>query len=219
MLIYSRRVPVGAWLTAALIAGLPAGCVSYSGYHGPVGDKPPKLAHVEDLKAIEGTYRNAGDPKGYFSAVLWGEYPKGQDNIPEDALDYFTVEGRKVFHKDIDIIEVKLIGKDRVRVTALDREHNKVKSEDYIFGKDFKIENGQKVSVRDKMMLTAGADDPVLGPKGFTVELGLNKQGDVVCRTRSWGYGLVYSLIPVAASDTTDWVFRRLFRPHGDGPR
>ncbi|HKK05117.1 MAG TPA: hypothetical protein VKA50_04645 [Gammaproteobacteria bacterium] len=202
------------WLLALL-----AGCASYSGYHGPDGDTPPAFAHVNDLKAIEGTYRNAGDPKGYFSAVLWGEYPKGADKTPDSALDYFVVDGHKVFHKDIQVIDVAWADKDRIRVTARDGRGHAVKSEDYVLGQDFEIDDGEKVPVRNKMMLTAGPDDPVLGPKGFRVELGLNRKGDIVCRTRSWGYGLVYSLIPMGATDTTDWVFRRLPQSAGTGHR
>lgn len=197
-------------VVAGFLAALLGGCATFNGYHGPDGDTPPKFAHISDLKAVEGTYRNAGEPKGYFSAVLWSKYPKGADMSLDTALDYFKVDGRKVFHKDIDIMVVKLVSKNRLRVTARDGAGNMVKVEEFVLGKDFEIKNGKKVPVRNKMMLTAGADDPVLGPKGFNIELGLNGHGDIVCRTRSWGYGLVYSLIPISATDTTDWVFRRL---------
>lgn len=187
-----------------------SGCVYINEYKGPDSDTAPEFSQVKRLEAIEGKYRNAGEPEGYFSVVLWGEYKEDENQTLDSALDYFTVNGKKVFHKDIDTIEIKLANVSGLKVTARDRNGKKVKSQTYYLGKDFKIIEEKKVPVRDEMMLFAGSDDPMLGPKGESVELGLNREGDVVCRTKSWAYGVVYSILPVGGSVTTDWIFHRL---------
>lgn len=140
-----------------------------------------------ELSHIAGTYKNFGDPTGSLSNILWG------DEVP---------------HGGIELIQVSVYGK-HVVVNAIKNECV-FYSQEYIEGKDFKIKQGKITLNKDVAILSRGAGDPLAGPSIHTIELGLDTEGHGKYQSREYLAGLIFMMVPVAGSDTTDIRFTRV---------
>lgn len=140
-----------------------------------------------ELNHIAGTYKNFGDPKGSLSNILWGD---------------------EVSHGDIDLIQVSVSGK-HVVVNAI-KNGCVFYVKEYVEGRDFVIKGGRITLNRDIAILSRGPGDPLAGPSIYTIELGLDTEGHGKYQSREYLAGLMFMMIPVAGSDTTDIRFSRV---------
>ena len=142
--------------------------------------KETKLSH------LAGIYYNLGDPKGFLSEILWGNL------VP---------------HEDVELVHVSVSGK-QVVVSAI-KNGCIFYTMRYVEGQDFQINDGKITLSKNMAVISRGAGDPLVGPSSYTVELGLDTEGHGKYQSREYLAGLVFWLVPVAASETRDVRFSR----------
>ena len=155
-----------------------------------------EAASIQDLV---GVYQNAGDPVGnlgaiYLSAILWSN-------------SSFPTNNKDLTHKDIQYIQVEAI-ENGVNISAIANKCVLFKNQ-YIKGDKFDISGGKLIIKRDVNPLTRGAGDVLLGPSYESVKLGIDTHGDGKYRSYSVAAGLVFLMVPVAASETIDIRFKK----------
>jgi len=146
-----------------------------------------EFKRLTDLSSLAGTYKNLGDPKGLLSNILWG------DEVP---------------HGGINLIQVLVTGK-QVVVSAIKNECVFYRRE-YTEDQDFEIKNGKIILNRTFAVISRGGGDPLAGPSIHTIELGLDTEGHGKYQSREYLAGLIFLMVPVAGSDTTDIRFTRV---------
>lgn len=187
------RRDYGVAVVSCALASLLAGSCSYSA--APADDV--EFADLHDLRQLDGGYRNRGvsapdaaNPV-FLSTVV---FPSAA------ALD----------HEAIDIIDVRARDASTLVVKAIDARGNTVATAEYVEGQDFALRNGRVRLRREGALLGAAPDDPLVGPRKETVEIGLDLRRAGKYRRSFSGAGLVYLLVPVAIRDTEDVRFERV---------
>jgi hypothetical protein len=189
-----RRWPLPRRLAAVLclaIAAIAAGCI-YSA-------SPPEraeFAEVTTLEAVTGRYRNRGAggpgaPRVFLSALIW----PNQTGLDHDA---------------IDIVEVVADGASALVVRAHGPQGAVVKESRFIAGEDFRLERGRIQIRREAAAMSQAVDDPLVGPRVETTELGIDIGGHGRYRRSFRGAGLVYLMVPVVVSNTEEVRFERV---------
>jgi len=169
-------------LIFVLYAGL-TGCL----YSGPENNS--EFDRVTDLRSFAGIYRNAGEPSGYLSDVIW----------------HGMIPGRTVVN-----IEVRLPHEKSLSVMALDERGSVLKEQLFEEGKDFKMCQG-RICLKNSTRIVGGqAQDPMLGVGNEYSELGLDQQGSGKFRSGGSAVGLVYMVIPMAVKSKEDIRFTRI---------
>lgn len=165
------------------------GCIFRSAPPDNVG-----FQSVESLKAFEGVFRNFGESDG-----------KGQ----QVYLSYLIWESPGIPHSAITAVEVRVADADSLVVRAF--RDDKIEKEDtFVKERDFRIRNGRIQLNRQWALLTEGGDDPLVGPRYESNEIGLDAKGDGKYRSHIAAAGLVFLLLPVAISDAKEVRFVRL---------
>jgi hypothetical protein len=175
------------------------GCVFHS---GPEDNKD--FIYISQPAELTGIYINKGDPGGYLSNVIWGDW----------SGNARTNGGPVAQDQDIEFIEVSSSENSLIVKTIQNGCANYEQT--YVIGRDFEISNGKIVIQTVFSPLTRGAGDPLIGPVYAKRTLGLDvgKQGKV--RGSTYAAGLVYMFLPVAISDTQDTKFNRITdKPQG----
>lgn len=114
----------------------------------------------------------------------------------------------KIKHEDITSINVSTTG-NTVVVKAI-KSGCSLYEKTYLAGEDFTVSEG-KLTIRRKLdLLTRGSDDPLLGPTYEEVTLGIDQDKQGKSKNAGYAAGLVFMLIPVAVSETTEIVYKRL---------
>lgn len=156
-----------------------------------------EFATLTDLHQLDGRYRNRGigasdSQYTYFlSAILFpGEPP----------LD----------HESIESIDVRATDTRSITVQALDSMNAVIRQVDFVEGRDFALAAGRLRIHRHGALLSQAVDDPLVGPRVETVELGLDLRGAGKYRSTFTGAGLVWLLVPVAVHAADDVRFERI---------
>jgi hypothetical protein len=190
-----RSRPGIAIASCGLAALVAAGCVFSSA--------PPDnldFAPVTDLRQLDGRYRNRGQGAP-------GEAPRFLS-----VLVLPTAVG--VDHASIAVVEVRATDASTLTVRALGAEGAVVSEGTFVAGRDFSLEEGRlRLSHRWALLSYSpeyAPDDPLVGPRSETVELGLDLRGHGKYRSRFTGGGLVYLIVPVFFRDVTDVRFERI---------
>lgn len=175
---------------------LVAGCAFHS--------KPEnnlEFKEIADLQELAGVYKNKGNPSGFLSQKIWSD-------ITRVFPDIRNVKTLDTGHENIEFIEVISV-KNSLIVKAI-TDGCAVYEEKYTLGEDFKISDGKIVIKRESHLLSRGAGDVLLGPSYEDIAIGIDagKHG----KSRSTGYaaGLVFMIIPVAISDSTEIRYERV---------
>lgn len=182
-----------AWVGLAALA---AGCVFSS---APPDDTD--FAAVGDLHQLDGRYRNRGEGAPgaapvFLSAILLPAAP---------SLD----------HAGIEVVELRATDATTLAVRAVGAADALVAERRLVAGRDFALTDG-RLRLRHRAALLGYSpsaetpDDPLVGPRSETVELGLDLRGQGKYRRRFTGAGLVYLIVPVFLRDVTDVRFARL---------
>lgn len=188
----ARTRPKPRCLVAALLA---AGC-SFSSV-------PPDnlaFASVTDLRQLDGRYRNRGEGEPgaapLFLAAL--VFPT------QTALDPASVE----------VLEVRATGPATLAVRAEDAQGAVVAAGEFVAGRDFTFDEGRvRISQRCALLSyspESAPDDPLVGPRSESVELGIDLHGQGKYRSRFMAVGLVYLIVPVAFRDVREVRFERI---------
>jgi len=148
---------------------------------------------ITELSELSGLYKNAGDPSGYLSAVIWG-----------DSIENIKPEFQ---HEGIEFIEVKTIEKSII-VRAIENSCS-IYEKTYVLGRDFEINAGQISILSETSILTRGLGDVLVGPSYEKITLGLDSRRDAKYRNSGYAAGLAFMIIPVAVSGTKDIRFER----------
>jgi hypothetical protein len=161
-----------------------------------------EFAPKADTRDFKGVYRNAGDPNGYLSQLIWREH----DHIIDNS-------GKKTPHKEIELIEVLSKG-DTLTVRAI-KDECAIYQRDYVVGRDFTLADGRIVLKRRFHPLSregegGGHGDVLLGPSYEKIELGLDAKGDGKYRSQGYFAGMVFLFVPMAGGGTTDVKFTKL---------
>lgn len=158
---------------------------------------------ISQMSELAGVYKNKGDPSGYLSAVIWGNIKK--------------VIKPEVSHEEIEFIEVQSTENSLI-VKAI-KSGCAIYEKSYILGRDFKISGGKIIIHRDAFLLTRGGDDVLLGPSYEEITLGLDAGKHGKYRNSGYAAGLVFTLFPMAFSETNDVRYERVNeRPQGFRP-
>lgn len=169
------------------------GCASHSAPKDKIN-----ISHTTELKEFAGIFKNAGDPEGYLSRIIWGW---GDLKLSSN--------NSKIQHKEVpELIEVSS-NEDSLVVKAIKNECVIYKRE-YIVGRDFEINDGKIVMHKEVSFLTRGAGDPLVGPSYEKIVLGLDVDGHGVYKSQGSYAGLIYLLFPVGWSDVSEIRFERL---------
>ena len=151
---------------------------------------------------FKGLYRNAGDPKGYLSQLIWRKHDYISDN-----------SGKKTPHEEIELIEVLYAGE--VLTARAIKDGCVVYQREYVVGRDFTVTDG-KVVLRERFHSLSregddgGHGDVLVGPSYEKIELGLDARGDGKYRSRAYFAGMVFLLVPMAVWDTSEIKFVKL---------
>jgi hypothetical protein len=161
-----------------------------------------EFAAKPDTRDFKGVYRNAGDPNGYLSQLIWGEHGYIIDN-----------SGKKTLHREIELIEV-LSKEDTLTVRAI-KDECVIYQQDYVVGRDFTLSDGRIILKRRFHPLSREGDegghgDALVGPSYEKIELGLDAKGDGKYRSQGYFAGMVFMLVPMALGGTTDVRFVKL---------
>lgn len=172
-----------------LIIFLIAGCAFHT--------EPPnnlEFHQISQLSELTGVYKNIGNPYGSISGILWP--------------DIKQIISANIDHEDIEFIEV--IPKDSSLIVKAISKGCSIYERTYTRGQDFKITDGKIIIHREVHLLTRGGGDVLLGPSYEYITLGIDigKHG----KSRSSGYaaGLVFSIFPMAFSDTSEIRYERV---------
>ena len=161
------------------------------------------FAAVTDLHQLDGRYRNRGqgapgDAPRWLSALLFAR---------TSTLD----------HPGIDVVELRATDATTLTVRALDAQGAAVAEGTIVAERDFTFADGRlHLSHRWALLSFSpeyAPDDPLVGPRTETVELGLDQRGQGKYRSSFTGGGLVYLLFPVFIRDVSDVRFERLDAP------
>jgi hypothetical protein len=188
---------VGRARTAAIAFCLLVALASASCSFSTAPTDNTEFAMLTDLHQLDGRYRNRGlgspdaQPPMFLSRLLF----------PADT----TLD-----HEAIEVIDVCATGASTLAVKALDTHDVVVEETAFLAGRDFTIEAGRLRIRRESALLSHAPDDPLVGPRMETVELGLDLSGFGKYRSTFTGAGLVYLLVPVAIHDTQDVRFERI---------
>jgi hypothetical protein len=161
-----------------------------------------EFAQKATPRDFKGVYRNAGDPKGYLSQLIWRKYDYITDN-----------SGKKTPHKEIELIEVLCTG-EVLTVRAI-RDECAIYQQDYVAGQDFTLIDG-KIVIKERFHPLSregddgGRGDVLVGPSYEKIELGLDAKGDGKYRSQGYFAGMVFLLVPMAVWDTSDVKFIKL---------
>ena len=189
--------PAAMCVLAAILLTFPAGC-TVAVHSEPARNQP--FHPVSRLCEFAGVYRNAGEPEGRLSEIIWGD--TGPDAVPEAG------------HEDIAFLEVSSTGNSLV-VKAIGNGCV-VQEKTFVLGRDFKISDGRIVIHRDVSLLSRGGDDVLLGPSREQATLGLDTEKHGKYRYAASAAGLVFMVIPAAMSEVRDVRFERVSeRPPG----
>ncbi len=158
--------------------------------------------YISELAELDGVYRNKGNPSGYLSILVLGDLP--------------TITDGKIQHESIDLIDVSVTGTS-INVKAV-KANCSVYEKNYIAGQDFDVGDG-KITLRRKFnLITRGGDDPLLGPSYEEITLGIDQEKQGKSTNVSYAAGLVFAIVPIAASATTEVRYERLENKHGEYP-
>ncbi len=151
------------------------------------------------IQDLVGVYQNAGNTSKdshitYLSSILWSN-------------SSFPTNNKNFSHKDIQYIQVEAI-ENGVNISAIANKCVLFKNQ-YIKGDKFDISDGKLIIKRDVNLLTRGAGDVLVGPSYESVRLGVDTHGDGKYRSYSVAAGLVFLMVPVAASETLDIRFKK----------
>lgn len=182
-------------LALVVILTLLEGCVSHSGPKGNQDFYP-----ISQQAELAGVYKNKGDPIGFLSGVIWGYTTPKTSTLGS--------------HEAIEFIEVSSTEKS---LTAKAIQNGCVVYEkSYVVGRDIKIDAGKIVIDSNLSLLSRGSGDVLVGPVYDKITLGLDAGKNGKLRQSSYSAGLVFLLLPVAASDTHDIRFERVAdKPQG----
>jgi len=173
-----------------------SGCVFYS---GPEGNT--RFYQISRLSELEGVYKNKGNPSGFLSQKIWPDITK----IFPDIKEVMTFD---TGHEDIEFIEV--ITKDNSLVLKAIQNGCSVYEKTYILGRDFEISNGKVVIHREAHLLSRGSGDVLAGPSYEDITMGIDTGKQGKSRSTSYAAGLIFMVMPVAISETTDIRYERV---------
>ncbi len=165
------------------------GCVSYTSPPNDVG-----FDNKADIRELVGRYKNLGESskftKGpfYLSKIIWNS-----DN--------------NLRHAAIEIIEVAALDDKTIKVKAITKQ-KLYKEEIFVEGVDFEMVDG-----RIRVLRESGAykdRSVIVGPYSEKADIGIDLRGDGKYRYSGSGAGLVYLIIPIAASEGHDVRFVRI---------
>jgi len=150
---------------------------------------------TNNIKHLEGVYKNKGDPKGYMS-----------DRIP----DFIPMNSSKKHIKDnlIKYINVKVIN-EKIIVQAI-KDNCIAYEKNYIYGTDFNFENGKIVIENDFNLLSRGPGDLTLGPSYSRTVIGIDSNGDGAYHNSGAAAVLVLLTVPVAVAGIDEIRFTKL---------
>lgn len=146
---------------------------------------------IEKLSALDGVYKNKGDPNGLLSATIWPGKTAGV-SLP---------------HSDIDFVEVN--STENTLVAKAIKNECIFHEQRYVLGQDFKIDDGNIVIVTDFRALTRGPGDVMVGPSYQKMILGIDTRGNGKSKDSFRAAGLIFMIFPIAFSGTTEIKFER----------
>lgn len=166
------------------------GCLSQDRLEGD-------FAAQRSLQALEGSYRNQGSLPGgavgdvRLSQLLW----------PNDTT---------LSHATVIQIQVQAPDEHRLKVMALDRLGQVLKTGDYTLDRDFFL-TGHGLRLAKRSNLTGfKSGEPMVGVANEQVELGLDIRGEGKARRTEAATGLVYGFMPVSLGATRDLRFEKI---------
>jgi hypothetical protein len=143
---------------------------------------------------VAGSYRNrgtGGSGQVTLSALIW----PNQTELDHDA---------------IDVVEVVADGASALVVRARGPQGAVIEERRFVEGEDFRLERG-RIQIRRKAAgLSQAVDDPLVGPRVETTELGIDVGGHGKYRRSLRGAGLVYLIVPVVVGDVEEVRFERI---------
>lgn len=163
---------------------------------GCVSTKPSNdlgFTNATSLAAFDGCYENRGETgKGagprFLSGTIW---PKVE--LP---------------HKDIDAVQVSVIGSNTVRVTAFSA-HQAVRQDTFVEGKDFSFRAGQITISHAFGSAATEAGNPFIGAGVGTTTLGVDAAGNGRSVDSATFAGTAFLVIPIAGSVNDTVRFNR----------
>jgi len=167
-----------------------SGCVLSS-----APDDNAEFYKISRLSELAGVYQNKGNPSGYLSQKIWPD-------ISEIFPDMEEIKTFDTGHEAIELIEV--IPKDDSLVVKAIRNGCSVYEKSYVLGRDFDISRGKVVIHREAHLLSRGSGDVLAGPSYEDVTLGIDTGKQGKSRSKSYAAGLVFMVMPVAISVTSD---------------
>ena len=163
---------------------------------------------ISQLSELAGVYKNKGNPSGYLS---WLIFP----DIKKQRYDIQKTGSFDIIHEDIEFIEV--IPQDSSLLVKAVRNNCSIYEKINTAGRDSKIKDGVLIINREGHLLTRGGDDVLLGPSYESVTLGLDTGKHGKSRSSGYAAGLVFLVVPMAISGTTDIRYERVHKEPG-GP-
>lgn len=175
-------------LTAyGISAALLCGCISTK----PSNDLG--FTRATSLAAFDGCYENRGETgKGagprFLSRTIW---PKAD-----------------LAHKDIEAIQVSVIGNDAVRVTAY-AAHQVVRQDTFVEGKDFTFRSGQITISHAFGSAATEPGNPFIGAGIGSTTLGVDAAGNGRSMESATFAGTAFLVVPIAGSVNDTARFNR----------
>lgn len=167
-----------------------------------IGNSAPRenfeFLQTTDLQQFTGVYKNAGDPSGYLSKLIW----KGSH--------IFDTYGKNVPHQEIELIGVSSFD-NALAVNAI-KGGCVVHSQTYVLDRDFTVRNGKIVLKYESNFLSRGSGDVLVGPSFEKIELGLDVKGNGKYKSQTYFAGLVFLFLPIAGGGTEELKFEKLSR-------
>ncbi|HSQ01519.1 MAG TPA: hypothetical protein VL049_30215 [Candidatus Dormibacteraeota bacterium] len=158
------------------------------------------FAAVTDLHQLDGRYRNRGqgapgDAPLLLSALVF----------PTDTA---------LAHAAIEVLEVRATSPDTLTVRAIGAQGVVVTEGTFVAGRDFTLDEGRvRIGHRWAPLSYSpehAPDDPLVGPRTETVELGIDRRGQGKYRSSFTGAGLVYLIVPIAFHQAREVRFERI---------
>jgi len=142
--------------------------------------------NITNIKQLEGTYKNKGDPNTLLS---WSLFKKLNKNIP---------------HESIEFIQVTIKNKT-FQVNAIN--NNCIAHEEmFIYGRDFEIKNDVIVIYNDFSFLNSGEG---LGPSFARTVIGIDKKGHGKIKHTTGGFVLYGLFLPIVGTESSEYRFTR----------
>ncbi|PLX91004.1 MAG: hypothetical protein C0619_08320 [Desulfuromonas sp.] len=175
----------------SLIVTFLCSCLSTS--TAPPANAP--FTQLQSIRELTGVYRNLGESTEnlapvYLSQLIWPT---------DETLRHPDIQKVAVAELETGILEVKAMGDNKV-----------VKVGNFVQNKDFELEAGKIILAREAGVAGFKVGEPLVGPYHGRTELGIDTGGQGKYRRHFSVAGLVYLIVPIAASGSYDVRFVKL---------